>query len=290
MDLNSVKIFLSIVENSGFTKASKATKIPVATISRKLSELEKDLSVQLITRTTRNFRLTEQGKYLYNLASRNIENIEIGITNLQNNTEELKGKVRISVPPGVDPFWKIVNTFSQENPLITLEVYSLDRQIDFISDGIDIALRAGKSERTSVISKKIAEYRHVFIINKKYSKKIKTIETIEDLKELQLILWGAGSQHHSIKQEDLRRLPDPKITMNDYYGLKNLVTNGDYFTELPPYMAKELIKDKTVIEIPSIIETKLIPLNVVYPSKTGLSNAARAFIDYCSENVEKFLH
>ena len=79
MDLNSARIFVNVVAKGSFTSAAKFMGIPVATVSRRVAELESSLDVRLLERSTRKLRLTEAGATLYEFVSRGVEEMDAGL-------------------------------------------------------------------------------------------------------------------------------------------------------------------------------------------------------------------
>ena len=79
MDLNSVRMFVTVVSKGSFSSASKALGTPIGTVSRRISELEKDLGVRLLERSTRRLRLTEVGAVLYEYSTRGLQDLEAGL-------------------------------------------------------------------------------------------------------------------------------------------------------------------------------------------------------------------
>ncbi len=140
MDFNAAKIYVSVVEQSSFSGAAKALNMPVSTVSRKVSELEESLELRLLERSTRNLRLTEPGEVFYDYAQRSIEEAEAGFLALKDKQQDLKGKLRISIPLGFEPWWPFVEGFQDKYPLVNVEVISQSASVDFVNDGVDVAL------------------------------------------------------------------------------------------------------------------------------------------------------
>ena len=105
MDLNSTKIFVHVVQKGSFTAAAAQLKVPIATVSRRVSELEKSLNVRLLERSTRHLRLTEAGATLFDYALRGLQEMDAGLLALQDKEAELKGCLRLSLPPHFKPWW-----------------------------------------------------------------------------------------------------------------------------------------------------------------------------------------
>src|SRR5580658_1168476 len=100
-DLNSLLIFAQVVESNSFVKAARRLQMPVSTVSRRVAELEKQLGVRLIERSTRSLRLTDVGSELLEHAQRSAELSE-SVSNIDSNhTAKVWGLLRISAPPTI---------------------------------------------------------------------------------------------------------------------------------------------------------------------------------------------
>src|ERR1700757_723134 len=100
-DLNSLAIFAKVVEAKGFSEAARRLKIPVSTVSRRVTELEDQLGVRLIERSTRNLRLTELGAEVLEHAIRSAELSEAVESIVSNRLADVSGTLRLSAPPSI---------------------------------------------------------------------------------------------------------------------------------------------------------------------------------------------
>lgn len=115
VDMNRIYYFIRIVDAGNLTKASEALNEPKAKLSRNLALLEEELELQLVYRTTRQFKLTAAGKQLYDHAKTNIEGVLNSISNLKNQDEEFSGRLKITAPEdiGLYVLTKVVDEFSK---------------------------------------------------------------------------------------------------------------------------------------------------------------------------------
>src|ERR1700682_5154564 len=100
-DLNSLVIFAKVVEAKGFSEAARRLKIPISTVSRRIAELEDQLSVRLLERSTRNLRLTDVGAEVLEHAQRSAELSEAVDNIASNHLSNVSGVLRLSAPPSI---------------------------------------------------------------------------------------------------------------------------------------------------------------------------------------------
>ncbi len=111
MDLNALRMFVGVVQ-AGSLSAAARLEIPLPTLSRRVRELEHQLAVQLLERSVRGTRLTEAGMRLYENAARGVEILHEAEQALASDQARLKGRLRLSLPPGFEPWWELLGCSS----------------------------------------------------------------------------------------------------------------------------------------------------------------------------------
>jgi len=285
IDLNAARIFVNVVRKGSFSAASKAMGIPVATVSRRVAELESSLESRLLERTTRKLRLTNTGATLFEFVSRGLEEMEAGVLALNDQESNLKGELRLSIPPSFDLMWGVIDEFQTLYPNIKVDLFCTDRHVDFIEDGVDLTLRIGEVNSQSSVARKISTYRHklvaspLFLANKRLKKPQDLLNQpcAAWCKKDQLVSWTLGNEVIKIS---------PILRDNDYIHMCHVVLNDRCITELPPFMCEKYIATGQLIEVLSEYPLPEQPIYLVYPSRKSVSRITRAFIDYCLENLK----
>lgn len=283
IDLNSARIFACVVKRGSFSGASLDMGIPIATVSRRVSELENSLKFKLLERSTRCLRLTDAGAVLYEHISRGVEEVDAGLQILTETEENLKGTIRLSTPPVFEPIWKLLNNFSALYPNIEMDIFVNERRLDFIEDGIDIALRIGDIASQSSVSRHLTEYRHKLVASPyfleknaiKNPKDLLNIKTAAWCKKHQLVKWQLGNETLSIH---------PFIRANDYLYMRFLALNNICVTELPPFFSQRFIASGELVEVLPEFRMPTQNIQLIYPSRKSVTQIMRVFIDYCVEN------
>jgi DNA-binding transcriptional LysR family regulator len=156
MDWSRVPLFLKVVETGSFTAAARALGVPKSSASRGVSSLEQALKTQLLQRTTRELKLTEPGRTFYERARGAIAALEEAKAELTEHTDDAQGTVRLSVPNDTWGLAELLARFVKLHPKIHVELVVTNRHVNMIEEGVDLALRAGKLEDSSLIARKIA--------------------------------------------------------------------------------------------------------------------------------------
>ncbi len=157
MDLNLVTAFVRVVEQQSFTAAAKVLNLPKSSVSRRVTELEEELGVQLLHRTTRKLALTEAGRSYYEQAERALSELHAAAETAAGMDTEARGIVRVTSPIdiGVLGLADIVAEFVREYPDIHVELSLSSRVVNLVDEGFDIGIRAGKSRDASLVARRV---------------------------------------------------------------------------------------------------------------------------------------
>jgi DNA-binding transcriptional LysR family regulator len=128
-----------------------------------MRDLERQLKVQLLERSARGARLTDAGRRLYEHAGRGIEVLLEAEQAVKSDQARLKGRLRLSLPQSFEPWWDVLVAFQRRYPDIQIHVYTTERRVDLIEDGIDVALRVGAIVHEAMVARRVLAYRHTLV-------------------------------------------------------------------------------------------------------------------------------
>lgn len=191
MDLNLVTAFVSVVEQQSFTSAAKALGLPKSSVSRRVTELEEELGVQLLHRTTRKLALTEAGRTYYEQAEKALTELNAAAESATGMDTEARGIVRVTAPVdiGVLGIADIVAEFLSEYPDIHVDLSLSSKVVDLVEEGFDIGIRAGKPRDASLVARRIGTSALGLYASPDYLKKHGRPKNIEELAEHQCVLF-----------------------------------------------------------------------------------------------------
>jgi DNA-binding transcriptional LysR family regulator len=171
-DLNSLALFAKVVEATSFSEAARRLKMPISTVSRRIAELEDQLGVRLLERSTRNLRVTELGAEVLEHARRSAELSEAVEGIVSNRLSEVSGTLKLSAPPSISDtlLTPLVMAFQASYPNIRIQVLVTERMIDLIAEGVDLAFRLGPLKDSCLVARRILTYRHQLVASSSYLK------------------------------------------------------------------------------------------------------------------------
>ena len=158
IDLNLVAVFTRVVEEGSFTAAAAALRLPKSSVSRAVSRLEEALGVRLLQRTTRKLGLTQAGERYLAEVRGPMERVAEASSEISEMGREPRGLVRVSIAPplGDSILTDIFVEFARAYPAIRVELVVVSRRVNLVEEGIDMALRAGKLDDSSLVARKLA--------------------------------------------------------------------------------------------------------------------------------------
>ncbi len=164
MVYNDLALFTSVAENMGFSAAASQLGIPLSRVSRRIAELEEHLGVKLFERTTRQVRLTEEGRRLLDRCKDPIEALQ-NIVGLADDTRV--HTIRVTAPSlaARTTIGPQLLEFAQANPDVKFELTTTNANLDFFRDNIDVAFRLGPLQDSTLVARKLSTVSYYFCIS-----------------------------------------------------------------------------------------------------------------------------
>ncbi len=156
--LPDVAVFCWVADAGGLSAASRARKVPVARLSRRLAALEATLGVRLIDRTSRQFRLTDDGEAFRDEIGRSLDEVESAVARTLDRNRAPHGTLRLSASPDFGaPFLSpIIAEFGRDNPQVKFEIDLSPRRVDLHGERFDAAIRVGPLSDSGLTARKFA--------------------------------------------------------------------------------------------------------------------------------------
>jgi len=165
MDLNALADFSLVATNGGLGKASRASGKSKATLSRRISDLEEQLGVRLIERSTRGLKLTEAGELLMARTEGPIHEVTDAMTAVREGLSTPRGRLRVTSPMLFSQLamGRICADFCAAYPEVTFEVVAGDRPVDLVEEQFDVAIRINPSPDSRLVGRCFAKDRLVVV-------------------------------------------------------------------------------------------------------------------------------
>ena len=290
-DLNSLMVFAKVVEANSFSEAARRLEMPISTVSRRIAELEDQLGVRLLERSTRSLRLTELGAEVLEHAVRSAELSEAVENIVSNRLSDVTGTLRLSAPPSISDtlLTPLVTAFQASYPNVRIQILITDRFVDHISEGVDLVFRVGALKDSSLVARRLLTYRHQLVASPAYLKVCKRPKKPRDLLDHRLLSfshWKPDSSwtfvHRNGKDKETLTF-QPYLAMNDYGGLAPALLAGGGIGELPPVVQPDLVREGRLVEIMPNWRFRTFDLSLVHLSNRHISKPCRLFKEFASQ-------
>ncbi|HUO34410.1 MAG TPA: LysR family transcriptional regulator [Candidatus Acidoferrum sp.] len=289
-DLNSLMIFAKVVEVKSFSEAARLLKMPGSTVSRRVADLEEELGVRLIERSTRSLRLTDVGSEVFEQAKHSSEISEAVDNIASNHLSTVSGELRLASPPSIsDSFLApLIGAFQTAHPNIRIQVFITDRIVDQIAEGVDLAFRVDpKLKDSSLVARKILTYRHQLVASPAYLARCKPPQNPQDLLQHRLLafsFWKPVNVWTFVNGNKRQTLTfHPHLSMNDYAGLAAALLSGTGIGDLPPLVQPELLREGKLTEVMPKWHFSIFHLWIVHLQNRYLTRAVRVFKEFAAK-------
>ena len=293
IDLNALIIFAKVIEAGSFSEAARRLKMPVSTVSRRISDLEDHLGVNLLERSTRTLRLTDIGVDVLDHARRMLETSEAVDGLVSNQLSRVSGTLRLSAPPSLSDslLMPLIGAFQASYPEVRVQVLVTERRVDHIADGVDLSFHVGPMRDSSLIARRILTYRHQLVASPAYVATMVPPHRPRDLLNHRILAFShwqpenRWSFSHVNGQDEEMVSFLPHLGINDFMGVTSGLLAGLGVGDLPPIVQPDLMRDGRLIEIMPDWKFPVLDLSLVHLGSRHLPLALRVFKDFACQIV-----
>lgn len=289
---DELKVFIAVVESGSFSRAAEQLQMANSAVSRTVKQLENKLGVALLTRTTRQLALTQEGEHYFRRVQKLMQEMSTAESELIERQSAPQGVLRIdaATPVVLHLLLPMIKSFRQRYPDVTLSLISSESFINLIERKVDVAIRVGNLTDSSLRARLLFISYRKLVATPAYLVKYGVPASVSDL-----------ADHHClgfVETPRLNRWPVadesgdlyniiPGISSNSGETLKQLCLGDQGIACLSDFMVNKEIADGTFIELLTEYQVPVeMPFNAVYYSDLGVSQRVRAFIDFLSEWVK----
>jgi DNA-binding transcriptional LysR family regulator len=284
--LNSLRAFVKVVELGSFSEAGRQLRLSRSAISKYVGELEQDLGVQLLNRTTRHASATENGQAYFERALSILSDLDaadLAVTQAQSTP---RGLLRVNAPMsfGTLQLGPAIADFMAQCPELQIQLVLSDDQVDPMQGGFDVTLRIADLESSSLIARKIVAIDRVVCASPDYLKQNGTPKLPEDLRNHALLTYGfllTGNQWKLTgKDGDHWIQPSWTLCVNNAEVLRDAAVKGRGVALLPTFIAGDALRAGALRSVLATYKAPPLTLYAIYPPTRHLAVKVRLFIDF----------
>jgi len=298
LDLNDFFYFVQVVDRGGFTAAGRALTTPKSTLSHRMQELESNLGVRLLNRTSRRFGLTDAGEDFYRHAVNMLREAEAAEDIIRHRLTEPTGTVRFTAGVATMQFAMadIIADFLVKYPKVKVVAHAIDRAIDIVGENYDLAIRAHSDPLpdSNLIQRTLAPAPWYLFAGSAYLDGAPPIETPHDLKSHPAVFMLRGSVapewrlRHIGKVHDEVVIPlNPRLFGDEMTVLQQSAIRGLGIVALPGYICRKAVQAGTLRRVLPDWLAGDSTITGLLPSRRGMLPSVRAFLDHLASEFPK---
>jgi DNA-binding transcriptional LysR family regulator len=298
LDLNDFFYFVQIVDRGGFTAASRTLRIPKSTLSHRIQQLETNLGVRLLNRTSRRFGMTDAGGEFYRHAVMMLREAELAETAIRHRLSEPAGIVRCTAGVATVQFAMrdIVADFLDRHPKVDVVAHATDEYVDIVGENYDVAIRAHSEPlpNSTLVQRTLTPAPWFLFAGAAYLDAEGPVETPRELaKRRSLFMMRRGVKPIWRLRRSTRRgeevvLPlTPRLLIDDMLSLKQAAIAGLGIVALPGYVCRDDVKSGALRRVLADWIAGDSTLTALIPYRQGLLPAVRAFIEHLAAELPK---
>jgi DNA-binding transcriptional LysR family regulator len=292
--LTAMELFVRIVETGSFSAVAREMDMNQPTVSKQLSALEQKLKTRLLNRSTRQLSLTEAGSEYYEACKRILDEVREAEGNIGRLQGQLAGqlKVNTSIALGQMYVGPLTLKFQKQHPGLEVDLSLVDRFVDVVEEGIDVAIRVGRLTDSNLVARRLGKTRRVAVATPAYLKKHGTPKTPEDLVNHNCLLYA----YLSTGNEWMFQGPDGKeirvrvsgnFRANNGEAIRQAVLADLGIAVAPEWIAMKDLESGVLKSILTNFAPTLMDIHAVYPSGRHLSAKVRAYVDFLQQEFQK---
>ena len=298
LDLNDFFYFVQVVDRGGFTAAGRTLRIPKSTLSHRIQQLESNLGVRLLNRTSRRFAITDAGEEFYRHAVVMLGEAELAETAIRQRMNEPTGTVRCTAAVATMQFAMrdMMPDFLVRYPKVNIFAHATDQIVDIVGENYDVATRAHSDPLpdSTLVQRTLTPAPWFLFAGSAYLDAGKAPQTPRDLQNhpsLFMMRTGVAPvwrlRHTSkAKGEVVMRLT-PRLLSDDMITLKQAAIAGLGIVALPGYVCREDVRSGALRRVLPAWHAGDSTITALIPYRQGLLPSVRVFIDHLAAEFPK---
>jgi DNA-binding transcriptional LysR family regulator len=288
-----LEAYVAVVDYKGFSNAGEKLGVAKSMVSRRVSELERRLGVQLLQRTTRRQAMTEAGRDFYQRAVQLLSDLQDAEQSVAREQTEISGRIRLALPLGfgVSQLAGPIGDFLTRYPEIRIDVDLNDRQVDLIEENIDLAIRVGELENSTLIARKLADVHFAVCASPDYLRVHGEPAHPSELVDHEVLVYSnisVGGQW--FYQRDGKRISPRmkyRLTANNGEFLAAVASCGHAIVNGPVALLQNYLASGALVRILDDFQRPAVGMYAVYPPGRMVATRVRMFSDALYEHFRE---
>jgi DNA-binding transcriptional LysR family regulator len=293
--LGAMRVFAAVADAGSLSAAGRRLGVPLATVSRQLSALEEHAGTRLVTRTTRHLSLTEPGRSYLESCRRVLEEVEAAERRLAGERGEPRGVLALTAPVAFGRLHvlPIVTEFLGKFPHADVRMMLVDRSVDLIEEGLDVAVRIGALADSALVAARAGSVRIVLCASPGYLKARGKPKTPQDLAAHDCITmpligsdsrWtlGPGKRARGVRVHS-------RLVANSAEAVVDAAVAGLGIARVLSYQAERAMAAGELVRVLTDYEGEDVPVSILHREARLPQLKVQAFVAFAAERLRKRL-
>jgi DNA-binding transcriptional LysR family regulator len=288
----AMSAFVAVAKAGSFSAAARELGTPLATMSRRVADLETELGARLLRRSTRRLSLTDQGQIFYEACARILDDVKDAEKSVTGEYQAAKGDLTVTAPGsfGRMHLQPIVIEFLAAYPDINLRLMLVDRVVNLVEERVDAAVRIAELGDSGLIARSLGHVRMVVCASLTYLARRGAPKHPRDMAKHDCIAWLALGPRHAWWFRELGKDQTFPIHVRMSTTIAETAIAaaeaGLGIVQLTSYQAEQSVHDGRLVVLLSEFECQTTPVNLVYTSNRLLPAKLRAFLDFAAPRLK----
>lgn len=291
MELSTLQAFVKVVQTGSFTRAADALNTQKAHVSRVVTQLERELGVRLLARTTRSLSLTEIGREFFERAVGILGSVDDAQRAVQRAQGEPRGTLKLTcgVEFGMIAVSGWISTYLERHPQVQVDADFTSRVVDMVHEGFDLAIRIGPLADSTLAARKLGELHYGLFVAATYLQRHAAPDHPDQLASHPTLAFAGGSHQPvwTLQQNDTttRVALQPRLKANNVFAVRDAAMAGLGIAQLPLIVAEPALATGQLVRLLPAWTLPSVPVNAVFASARYLTPKVRTFIDLAAQTM-----
>lgn len=293
--LKAMRVFVEIADANSLTGAARVLGMSLTSVVRSLAGLEEELGVRLFNRNTRKIVITDEGREYYQRCRAILGEIEDAESMLSERQAEPLGRVSVTAPVtfGKRHVAPKINAYLSKYPKMTVDLVFLDRPVDMLTEGIDIAVRIGRIGNHDLVARQLGMMRHVLCASPDFLASRVMIRTPDDIRNqpsVQLTALDHGDEWSFGHNDEMVKVPlQSRLSTNQVDVALNACINGVGLCRFLHYQVIDAVKRGELCLLLEEFEPRPLPVHLLYAPVKLQTKRLRSMTEWLTRSLQRDL-
>ena len=289
-NLEDLALFVSIADEGSLAAAARAAGLPKSSVSRRLLALETRLNTRLIQRSTRKLGLTDAGQRLHERCAPIVADAIAAEMEVMSEAVEPRGTLRVTATGAFGRLYAgpLLGEFLSQTLALKAELVLLDRTVNLIDEGFDVALRMGHLEDSNLISRKLGSFERYLCAAPSYLARSPALNDLRDIRKHAAVVAVSGNKWRFVSDgKTIGISPSGRFVSNQIEVLHCAAVRGCGLALLPRFLVSEDFEQGRLINLLPETPPTQGAVHALWPSNSNVPARTRQFVDFTAERLRQ---